>query len=174
MELWHTCFSPCHQPASPTIIHLCCLPAGPADPAHRMYLSPATLVVVTPELLDHWESQIRWHVDRHAAGGLGLRVLKYTVAGRAECRRMVWLVEPTAWRVPCPGKFWPHRLARPSAERDASAKAAERGQGETLTAKVLAWDADVVSRLAVFGEDGGRCWRAVGPSSWLHECSRAL
>ena len=40
--------------------------AGPEESVHRIYLSSATLVVVTPELIDHWLHQLDMHVQRHA------------------------------------------------------------------------------------------------------------
>ena len=47
----------------------CCDTAGPATPATRVYLSPATLVVVPAPLIGHWMHQLA----THTRGGL-LRV----------------------------------------------------------------------------------------------------
>ena len=55
------------------------LPAGPEGERHRIYLSPASLVVVPPPLVAHWQHQIRAHVARQGAGAEPLRVLVYDV-----------------------------------------------------------------------------------------------
>lgn len=60
-------------PWPPCRPHAC---AGPLEAQHRIYLSAATLVVVPPPLVTHWQEQAR----RHVAGG-GLRVVVYTAEG---------------------------------------------------------------------------------------------
>jgi hypothetical protein len=46
-----------------TVLIVC---AGPEEATHRIYLSAATLVVVTPELIDHWLHQLDMHLQRSA------------------------------------------------------------------------------------------------------------
>lgn len=70
--------------------------AGPWQPSHRIFLSPATLVVVPPTLIDHWRGQIRMHVERQAPVGAGrqwlegrsgIRVVEYTT--ECECGALI-------------------------------------------------------------------------------------
>lgn len=57
---------------------------GPARRSHRVFLSPTTLVVAPPELIEHWRDQIYWHTRQGT-----LRVAVYH--GRSETSLSLFL-----------------------------------------------------------------------------------
>lgn len=62
-------------------------PAGPLPSPHRIFLSQATLVVVTPPLVQHWRRQMQLHVRPREGGVPGLPALAYTSEDREEAKR---------------------------------------------------------------------------------------
>ncbi|KAL4420646.1 hypothetical protein ABPG75_010302 [Micractinium tetrahymenae] len=97
------------------------LAEGPWQPPHKVFLSPATLVVVPPTLIDHWRTQIRLHVERQVPGG--------PAAGGSGGGGEEWVEGRSGIRV---------------IEYTTESKEAARRAGRPLTAQRLAWEADVV------------------------------